>query len=79
MPIKITHSVPQVAPGPRTSGLNSLAIAAIALATLHIVIGITLERSHAGPAQEVSALDEVNGDVKCSTETERQERTLPYD
>jgi hypothetical protein len=80
MPTEIIHSFRQTTPHPGTFGLNPLTIAAvIALAMLHFIGAIMLERSQAGPAIEISALAAMNDDVKCSTEMERRERSLPYD
>jgi hypothetical protein len=79
MPTKITYSVPQIAPRSRASRLSPLMIAAVTLTMLHLIGGIMLVHSQAAPVTEISALAALNDDVKCSTEMETQERTLPFD
>jgi hypothetical protein len=67
---------------PRVSAVrvSPLTIAAtIAFVVLHLVSGALLERSHASPAAELSALGALDEEAKCSAETPEPKPALPYD
>ena len=59
--------------------LTLLAVAAILVVVLHIVSGVVLERAHAGPTVEPSALAALDAEVTCPAEARQSERSLPFD
>jgi hypothetical protein len=80
MPIEIKPSTPQNVVRAKTSGVSPLTIAAtIAFVILHLVSGVMLERSHASPTVEASALSALDDDAKCPAEVKQPEPPLPYD
>ena len=56
-----------------------LAIAAILVVVLHVVSGVMLERAHAGPTVEPSAVAARDAEVKCPAGARQPERSLPFD
>jgi hypothetical protein len=61
-------------------GVSPLTIAAtIAFVVLHLVSGAMLERSHASPTVEASALAALDEDARCPADVKRPEPSLPYD
>ena len=64
----------------KAPGVSPLTIAAtIAFVILHLVSGVMLERSHASPTVEASALAMLDNDAKCSAKVKQHEPSLPYD
>ena len=69
-----------VLPRSKAHHISPLTVAAaFAFAMLHLVGGVMLQRSHAGPMIEPSAFVALDDDAKCSADTRPLERSLPYD
>jgi hypothetical protein len=80
MPTEIRPANPPFIAPSNVHSLSPLAVAAtIAFAILHLVSGVMLERSHASPADEVSAFAALDDEANCLSEMKPPEPSLPYD
>jgi hypothetical protein len=80
MPTEMKSVSASAAGHSRTVGLSSLVIAAtIAIAMLHLVSGVMLDRSHARPMNEPAASAAPDEEATCPPEVRPPERLLAYD
>jgi hypothetical protein len=80
MPTEIRRSPPRIVVRRNALGVSPFSIATVtAFVILHLVTGVTLARSHAGPALEISAFAALDDEAKCPVELKQPEPALPYD
>jgi hypothetical protein len=80
MPIEVRLASAPATGQSRTHSISPLLIAAtLALAMLHLAIGVTLARSHTSPAAESPAKAALDDGATCSTDVSPPETSLPYD
>jgi hypothetical protein len=80
MPTEIRRSSPQIVVHRNAPGVSPFSIATVtAFVILHLVTGVTLARSHTGPAVEASTFATLDDEAKCAAELKQPEPALPYD
>jgi hypothetical protein len=80
MPAEMKSASASVTEHSRAPGSGTLVIAAtLAIAMFHLVSGVMLDRSHARPAIEPTALAALDDEARCSADVRSPERSLPYD
>lgn len=80
MPIELKLASNLVTGPCKAPSISPLLIAAtLALAILHLVIGVMFSHSHASPAIGAPAIAALDDSTTCSAGVDKPETSLPYD